>query len=219
MTFKGVSKMADFFVLIDSLVGQVKDFVVQERRAEGFLIRTNIEPVGRIFISPAQKNTAHFWLPEETLSFRTKQEIPSWLPDFLENRTKDKLAKWTLIEIDGGFIYNLEYIEKLNKLTPETFEKICRSTMGESISLKFFIINITTIYRKSFTELNAEQINFQSPQNDSSVNSNHTPPILGATSQKTTGKNWWLIGGALGFVIICCCTILVFLFLLLMFYQ
>ena len=154
--------MADFFVLIKSLVGQVKGLVVEEMRPEGFLIRTDIEPIERIFVSPATSDTVLFWLPEEMLFFRTKREIPSWLPDFLEKRTKDKLAKWTLNDTGDGFIYNLEYIARMNDLTPKNFEKICFSTVSEKISLMFWVATMTkVIHHKPLTELNPDPVDFQ----------------------------------------------------------
>lgn len=155
------SQMADFFVLIKSLVEQVKGLVIEEMRPEGFLLRTDIEPIGRIFISPATSDTVLFWLPEEMLLFRNKHEVPNWLPDFLEKRTEGKLAKWALNDMENGVIYNLEYMARMNDLTPKIFEKICFSTMSEKMSLAFWLATMTKIHRKPLSELNPDPIDLQ----------------------------------------------------------
>lgn len=147
--------MADFFVLIKDLVKQV-GFGIQDMRPEGFLIGTVVQPrLMYIYISPATSDTVYFWIPEEILLFKSRREIPDWLPAYLERRTKNDLAKWNLNEAEDGYVYMLEYMAKISDLSPEFFEKICMSAMKERLS--FSIWANSTIRKqncKSLTDIN-----------------------------------------------------------------
>lgn len=157
------NEMMDFFALIKSLVGQVKGLVIQEIEEDGFILRTDVEPVGRIFVSIATSDTVYFSIPEiGLLLFQGAHKIPKWLPDFLEERTKDKFSKWVLNDSGAGSkLYVLEYITKTSDLTPKSFEKICFSMMSESLSLKFWIMSLQNMYHKPLIDITPEPIDIQ----------------------------------------------------------
>lgn len=153
-------EMMDFFALIKSLVGQVKGLVIQEIEHDRILLRTETEPIGRIFVAPATSDTVYFEIPEmDLLLFARADKIPNWLPNFLEERTKDKFAKWILNDSGAGSkLYVLEYITKTSDLTPQSFEKICFSMMSESLSFKFWAMSMQSMHHKSLTDMTPERI-------------------------------------------------------------
>lgn len=155
------NQMTDFYALIKSLVEQTEGLVIRETRPEGFLVTKVLEPLlMKVYLSPATSDLAYFAIPSSWLQFESKREIPNWLSSYVEGRTKDFIAKWSLQESEDGIIYVLEHFAKINNLSPIIFSDICDKMMKENLSFSVWANSTTRKQNcKSLTDINPKLAN------------------------------------------------------------